>query len=97
MRALDFIQALVIILIFGALLFYNMFSMGIKNVKNNWGENKCKPAVMPFAQFFGHDPVENFKECVENMQTDYMGVLMKPVNYTLSNVADGAAPRIKPI
>ena len=75
---------------FALLLFYNMYSVGTKKIKDNWGEYKCKPSVMPFASFFGHDPSKNFNECVKAMQTDYMGVLMQPINYTLSNVASGA-------
>ena len=90
MRLKDFLQAIFIILMFVLLLFYNMYSVGVKKIKDNWGEYKCKPSVMPFAGFFGHDAGKNFAECIKGMQTDYMGVLMQPINYTLSNVADGA-------
>lgn len=90
MRLLDFLQVFFILLIFGMLFFYNMYSVGIKKIKDNWGEYKCKPSVMPFAKFFGHDPSKNFNECIQAMQTDYMGVLMQPINHTLSTVADGA-------
>ena len=72
MRLLDFLQVFFIFLIFGMLLFYNMYSVGIKKVKDNWGEYKCKPSVMPFAKFFGHDPSKNFSECIQAMQTDYL-------------------------
>lgn len=90
MRLKDFFQAGIIILMFGLLMLYNVFSVGIKKIQDNWGEYKCKPSVMPFAGFFGHDASENFSECIKGMQTDYMGVLMQPINNLLSNVADGA-------
>ena len=90
MRLIDFLQVAFIISMFGLLLLYNMYAVGIKKIKDNWGEYKCKPAVMPFASFFGHNTSKNFEECIKDMQTDYMGVLMQPINYTLSNVADGA-------
>ena len=90
MRLLDFLQVAFIISMFGLLLLYNMYAVGIKKIKDNWGEYKCKPAVMPFTSFFGHNTSKNFEECIKDMQTDYMGVLMQPINYTLSNVADGA-------
>ena len=67
-----------------------MYSVGIKKIKDNWPDYRCKPSVMPFASFFGFDASENFNDCMNTMQTDYMGILMEPVNYTLSNVADGA-------
>jgi hypothetical protein len=38
---------------------------------------------MPFASYFGHDPVENMTYCIQNMQTDYMGHLLEPVNYAI--------------
>ena len=43
---------------------------------------------MPFAGTFGHDAGDNFTFCIQNMQTDYMGVLLQPVNYTMSLISN---------
>tara|TARA_Y100000389_G_scaffold116342_1_gene113485 strand:- start:143 stop:559 length:417 start_codon:yes stop_codon:yes gene_type:complete len=40
--------------------------------------------VMPFAGTFGHDVGDNFTYCIQNMQTDYMGVLLQPLDYLTS-------------
>lgn len=90
MRLQDFFQVFIIFLLFAILFFYNMYSVGIKKIKDNWPEHRCKPSVMPFASFFGFNASDNFNDCMNTMQTDYMGILMEPVNYTLSSVADGA-------
>ena len=65
---------------------FNTFSAGIDNVKKNWPLYRCNPTVMPFASYFGHDPVSNFTYCIQNMQTSYMGTLLEPVHYLLNVV-----------
>ena len=87
MRFIRIFQVIFIFIIFLSLILYNVFSMGIKNIQDNWPIYRCRPSVMPFASFFGHDASKNLEFCVQNMQTSYMSVLMQPVNYTLSNVS----------
>ena len=64
--------------------FYNILAVGIKNVQENWPEYRCNPMVMPFAGTFGHDAGQNFTYCIQTMQSDYMGVLLQPINYAMS-------------
>jgi len=59
-------------------------TIGKKKIEENWPEYRCNPAVMPFADFFGHNSTENFVYCIQNMQTDYMGYLLTPVHYSLN-------------
>jgi len=56
----------------------------IKNVKNNWPYYKCQTNYMLFSWFFGYDTETNFKQCMQNMQSGYMTVLMQPANYLMS-------------
>jgi hypothetical protein len=56
----------------------------IKNVKNNWPHYKCQTNYMLFAGFFGYDTESNFQQCMQNMQSGYMTVLMQPANYLMS-------------
>lgn len=58
--------------------------MFIKNVKNNWPYYKCQTNYMLFSWFFGYDTETNFKQCMQNMQSGYMTVLMQPANYLMS-------------
>lgn len=58
--------------------------VNIENVKKNWPVYRCNPMVMPFAGYFGHEPVKNFVYCVQSMQTNFMGYLLQPVHFSIS-------------
>ena len=88
MKSSDITLTIVIILIFVGMYFYNVLAVGIKNIKDNWPEYRCNPSVMPFASMFGHDTGTNFTYCIQNMQTDYMGYLLQPLNYLTSVQGD---------
>lgn len=88
MRSSDITYAILIILIFVGMYFYNILAVGIKNIEDNWPEYRCNPMVMPFAGTFGHDASENFTYCIQSMQSDYMSYLLSPMNY-LMNVTNG--------
>ena len=75
---------ILIITLFILLFLVNIIIIGTSNIKKNWPEYRCNPAVMPLAGFFGVDPSENFVYCVQNMQTGLMGYLLQPTNYSLS-------------
>lgn len=85
MRSSDITLTIVIILIFVAMYFYNILAVGIKNIQDNWPEYRCNPSVMPFAGMFGHEVGSNFTYCIQNMQSDYMGHLLQPLQY-LTNI-----------
>jgi hypothetical protein len=85
MKGGDVWLSITIFLIFLLLFFFNIISVGIKNVKENWPEYRCNPTVMAFSKELGNiDPSENFTYCVQNMQADYMSIILKPVNYSLT-------------
>jgi hypothetical protein len=84
MKSSDITLSIFIVLVFIAMYFYNILAVGIKNVQENWPEYRCNPMVMPFAGTFGHDAGQNFTYCIQTMQSDYMGVLLQPINYAMS-------------
>lgn len=84
MNTADIILAIIIFIIFGLLFATNILAVGINNIKNNWPTYRCNPVVMPFAGMFGADVKDNFTYCIQNTQTNYMGYLLQPVNYTLN-------------
>jgi hypothetical protein len=86
----DLTATILIIVIFLVLYIFNILVVGIETIKKNWPVYRCNPVVMPFASVFGFDPTENFTYCIQNMQSNYMGYLLKPLNYNfnvLGNVA----------
>ena len=60
MDSYDITLTITIILLFIFLFVFNIFTIGIKNIKNNWPKYRCNPSVMPFASMFGHDSSQNF-------------------------------------
>ena len=87
MRSSDITLSIFIILIFVGMYFYNILAVGIKNIQDNWPEYRCNPSIMPFAGTFGHDVMDNFTYCIQNMQTDFMGYLLQPLDYLASVIS----------
>lgn len=65
---------------------FMLSSSNIQQIKENWGENRCKIGVMPFASFYGHDTAENFNYCMKNIFTAESGPLLSPVLQVLSTM-----------
>jgi hypothetical protein len=86
MKGSDIFLAVIIILIFLALYSFNIIAVGMKKIQSNWPQYRCNPTVMPFASHFGQDPMANFTYCIQNMQKNFMGYLLQPINYSLSSV-----------
>ena len=85
MKGSDIWLSVIIFLIFLLLFLFNIISVGIKKIQENWPEYRCNPVAMPFSQELGNiSPSENFTYCVQNMQTDFMGEILTPVNYAIS-------------
>ena len=91
MKTSDFILTFFIILVFVGLYLFNILGIGIKNIKDNWSLYRCSPVVMPFAGIFNHDVGSNFAYCIQNMQTSYMGELLKPINYSQQVIGEATS------
>lgn len=83
MKFSDFVLSFLILLIFGILLVSGVILTKILEIKNNWNKYKCNPMIMPFASYFGHDPVENFTYCIAETQKDLMQYFLAPLTYAL--------------
>ena len=84
----DLGNVVIILIIFMFLHLVIALSIGISTIKNNWDEYKCNPAVMPFADIFGHDVKENYDECVKTTQIDFMSSFLEPIFGSLEIFAD---------
>jgi hypothetical protein len=82
MRTVDLLNSIFIIIVFIVLYITNILAIGKKNIENNWAVYRCSPIVMPFANLFGHDTMENFAYCIQNMQTNFMAPMLAPSNYS---------------
>lgn len=80
----DILLSLFIVSIFVGLYAYNFFSIGVKQIQDNWPEYRCNPMYMPFSQQFGQDPMQNFTYCIQDMTKNLMAHLMEPLNHSVS-------------
>lgn len=87
MRAGDIILSVVIISIFSGLVAFNIVSVEISKIKENWPEYRCNPVVMPMAGQLGPEGTntgENFSYCIQNTQSGIMRFFMQPLEMIMS-------------
>jgi len=83
MAASDLTLSIIIIFIFLVLYVFNLIIVGTQSIKDNWPQYRCQPLVMPFASLFGHNTSQNFSYCIQNIQSNFMDDLLKPVNFNI--------------
>ena len=94
MRTVDLLNSIFIIIVFILLYVSNILAIGKKNIENNWAVYRCSPMVMPFASMFGHDTMQNFAYCIQNMQTNFMAPMLAPSNYSNVLAVSGVSSAI---
>ena len=83
MKFKDIVSSIVIVIIFLFLYSSSALTVKMQEIKDDWPIYRCQPMAMPFASYFGSDPVENFSYCVGNIQKDLMGFFLNPIQYVL--------------
>jgi hypothetical protein len=89
MKSSDITQVILVILVFVGVMFANMASAGVENIKKNWPAYRCNPGIMPFAGTFGHDPLTNFSDCISTMQMSSMSFLTAPFSFNMGVLTGG--------
>lgn len=97
MKASDLFLAAFIFLIFFILNIYLYVMVFFKNIKNNWPVYRCNPTVMPFANYFGVDPLKNFTFCIQTIQTGFMQEFMQPVFYVVNVMGEAGKEMMRTI
>jgi hypothetical protein len=73
----SFTNAFMFILIIFVGLFIIIFvfsnAFNLKNIKNDWPNQRCNPMIMPFARVFGYNTSENFNFCMGSVFNKYSG------------------------
>jgi len=88
MKTSDLSITIFILIVFIILYVFNILSVGINQIKEDWPVYRCNPAIMPFASIFGQDVVNNFTYCIQSMQGNYMSYLMQPLQYNLNIIGN---------
>ena len=84
----DFYLSILIVVIFIILSINGILITHYELIKKHWSKMKCNPLVMPFAGFFGEDPLRNFENCIKDIQISYMDIALKPLNINIGFLSD---------
>lgn len=80
----DYMNFLYVNLGFMAQVCIMIYFVSIVEIRKNWPLYRCNPMYMPLSEDINKD----FTQCVQNMQTDYIGVLLEPITEVVAGVAD---------
>lgn len=83
MATSDISLSVIVVTIFILLYLFNLIIVGMQRIKDNWPEYRCQPLVMPFASVFGHNTAKNFAYCIQNIQTNFMDDLLRPISFNI--------------
>ena len=87
----------IICIIFMLLTNYYLFANVLQVIKADWPNQKCNPAVMPFAGFINNDSKDqtnleftaiNFNNCVNAFLKEIIEVSVRPLSYALNILQD---------
>lgn len=82
-------MVVLVIMVFVGVMFANVAVAGIEHVKENWPQYRCTPGVIPIAGMFGHDAMQNFSDCISQMQMSSMSFLTQPFSMNMSVLTGG--------
>lgn len=97
MKFSDLFLSFFIFFMFFLINLYLYLMIFINDIKDNWPKYRCNPTVMPFASFFGKDPVNNFSQCIQNMQSGFMSEFLEPVYYIIGLMGGASKEMMKSI
>ena len=69
---------------FIAFIFAVYITSALQDIKKNWPIYRCNPIYMPLAD----NVEENFAYCIQNIQTNFIGYLLQPINAAIAQTSD---------
>jgi len=82
----DWFNLVYVTIAYAALMMGMMLFIAIDDIRKNWPKYRCNPMYLPLS----NDVQKDFTYCVQNMQSNYMGVLLKPVTWMMQNLGSMA-------
>ena len=86
------------VLLFAFFLLFSYFYVmnELKPIKTDWTNQRCNPAVIPFAGLINAPPhsskveytAENFYQCTQNILATIIGYFMAPINFTVEHMTE---------
>jgi hypothetical protein len=95
------------LILFSFFLIFSYFYVmnKLKPIKKDWINQRCNPAVMPFAGLINAPPnsskieytAENFTQCTQSILATIIGYFMAPINYTVQHMTEFLAEIMKSV
>jgi hypothetical protein len=90
---IDWIQSILIVLLFSAFLIVDTFNGSVQSVQDNWSLYRCNPVMLPFASYFAPkgsnvSTSDNFSYCIQTMMANFAPSLTQPFSYLQSMTVD---------
>jgi hypothetical protein len=74
-------------ILFGILAVFMAFAE-YNEIRANWSEYQCSPAVMPFAKFYGHDLNATINFCMQQAVKEHAPGVVEPIYKAIGAVAN---------
>lgn len=92
----DIWMAVIITLVFFCICAYYYVLNNLEPIKADWDNQKCSPAVLPFAGLINKGPNDstldftskNFTGCVQSILINIVGNVFQPIYYIMKNLTD---------
>ena len=87
MNTADITLTIFILWMFGSLHAFSQLMMQVNKIKDNWTDYRCKPTIMPFANVFGHDTMDNFRWCIQHIGSMFAGGSLDTITTGMGSVS----------
>ena len=88
---IDWIQSILIVLLFSSFLIVDTFNGGVQSIQDNWNLYRCNPVMMPFAGYFSPNKIstqDNFSYCLQTIMANFAPTITQPFSYLQSMTVD---------
>ena len=93
----DILSSMLIIVIFLCVYIGLYITKMAKKIEEDWPKYKCQPGIIPLAGYFGKDTLQNFTECIGEIQGGFMDIFLGPLKKaitSLGNIGNGIVESI---
>ena len=87
MKFLDIFNIVIVLCIVAIIIMKTYAKSNIENIKKNWPMYKCNPLFMPFASIFGHNPGENFIQCIQSSSSSFVKYGIEPISHQIKQLS----------
>ena len=84
----DVMSSIIIVIVF-IIVFIGLYIASMaKRIEENWPKYKCQPAMIPLAGYFGKDTLDNFTQCIGDIQGGFMESFLGPLKKAMDSLGN---------